>query len=99
MGYATALLLPEYSGDSAETNLKDDVGDRDEMFAQAARLVVANQHGSTSLLQRKLNLGYNRAGRIMDQLEAAGIVGPAEGSKAREVYVHTEMELEKILNP
>ncbi|MDL2227480.1 DNA translocase FtsK [Bacteroidales bacterium OttesenSCG-928-K03] len=98
-GYATALLLPEYSGDSAETNLRDDIGDRDEMFAQAARLVVLNQHGSTSLLQRKLNLGYNRAGRIMDQLEAAGVVGPQEGSKAREVYVHSEMELEVILNP
>ncbi|MDR2085474.1 MAG: DNA translocase FtsK [Bacteroidales bacterium] len=99
-GYATALLLPEYSGDSAETSLnKDDIGDRDEMFAQAARLIVINQHGSTSLLQRKLNLGYNRAGRIMDQLEAAGIVGPQEGSKAREVYVHSEVELDKILNP
>jgi S-DNA-T family DNA segregation ATPase FtsK/SpoIIIE len=67
------------------------------MFPDAARLIVQNQHGSTSMIQRRLRLGYNRAGRIMDQLEALGIVGPNEGSKAREVLIFDEMELERYL--
>ena len=67
------------------------------MFEDAARLIVSNQHGSTSMIQRRLKLGYNRAGRIMDQLEAMGIVGPNEGSKAREVLIYDELELEKYL--
>ena len=86
-GYAHALHLPEYSGeDNGDNGPADiDAGHRDKMFDEAARTIVQNQQGSTSLLQRKLNLGYNRAGRLMDQLEAAGIVGPFEGSKARQV--------------
>ena len=70
--------------------------DRDPMFEEAARLIVANQQGSTSLIQRKFSIGYNRAGRIMDQLEAAGIVGPFEGSKARQVLVIDDIHLEQI---
>ncbi|MDD4141805.1 MAG: DNA translocase FtsK 4TM domain-containing protein [Bacteroidales bacterium] len=99
-GYESAYELPEYSGDNQDNGSTtiNNVADRDELFNQAAHLIVGNQHGSTSLLQRKLNLGYNRAGRIMDQLEAAGIVGPADGSKPREVYVFDETELDKILN-
>jgi len=68
------------------------------MFEEAARLIVLNQQGSTSLIQRKFSLGYNRAGRIMDQLEAAGIVGPSEGSKPRQVLVMDEVQLEQIFN-
>ena len=76
-----------------------DLGDeRDEMFPEAARVIVRHQQGSTSLIQRKLKLGYNRAGRIVDQLEHHGIVGPFSGSKAREVLVKTEVELEQILS-
>ncbi len=74
-----------------------DSSNRDELFEDAARIIVMHQQGSTSLLQRKLNLGYNRAGRLIDQLEKAGIVGPFKGSKAREVQVHTEVDLEEIL--
>lgn len=98
-GYPTPYLLPEFHGDDdmqGSTNLK--YSDLDEMFEDAARLVVQNQHGSTSMIQRRLKLGYNRAGRIMDQLEAMGVVGPSEGSKAREVLVFTEVELEKYIN-
>jgi S-DNA-T family DNA segregation ATPase FtsK/SpoIIIE len=68
------------------------------MFEEAARVVVANQSGSTSLIQRRFSIGYNRAGRIIDQLEAAGVVGPFEGSKARQVLVQDEYELEKIFD-
>jgi S-DNA-T family DNA segregation ATPase FtsK/SpoIIIE len=75
-----------------------DLADRDVLFDDAARLIVAHQQGSTSLIQRKLKLGYNRAGRLIDQLEAAGIVGPFEGSKAREVLVKDEYSLEQLLN-
>ncbi|MEK9135807.1 MAG: DNA translocase FtsK, partial [Bacteroidota bacterium] len=73
-------------------------GDRDELFDEAARLIVRHQQGSVSLLQRRLKVGYSRAARLVDELEAAGIVGPFEGSKAREVLVETEEELEMILN-
>lgn len=75
-----------------------DLDDRDVLFEEAARLIVLHQQGSTSLIQRKLKLGYNRAGRLIDQLEAAGIVGPFEGSKAREVQVQDEYALEQLLN-
>ena len=75
-----------------------DLSDRDTLFNDAARLIVQNQIGSTSLLQRRMKLGYNRAGRLMDQLEAAGIVGPNQGSKARDVLIKTEMELQQHLD-
>lgn len=97
-GYPSAFELPEYIGDESSSGAKTlDITNRDELFEDCARLVVQTQSGSTSALQRKLNLGYNRAGRIMDQIEAAGIVGPAVGSKPREVYVKTEAELEAYL--
>lgn len=98
-GYPSALLLPEYVGEDGEGGVEDfDMRDRDSMFEDAARLVVLHQQGSTSLIQRKLKLGYNRAGRIIDQLEAAGIVGPFEGSKAREVLFPDEYSLEQFLD-
>lgn len=97
-GYPSAFELPEYEGDEpGEKGKVLDIGNRDELFEECARLIVQTQSGSTSNLQRRLNLGYNRAGRIMDQIEAAGIVGPAVGSKPREVYVKTEAELEAYL--
>ncbi|RXK85795.1 FtsK/SpoIIIE family DNA translocase [Filimonas effusa] len=96
-GYPQAFLLPEYV-DEKDTDGKDfDLSNRDPLFEDAARLVVQNQMGSTSLIQRRMKLGYNRAGRLMDQLEAAGIVGPNLGSKAREVNVKTDSDLEEIL--
>ena len=97
-GYPTAYNLPEFSGDD-EVGDKEaiDLADRDPMFDDAARVIVVSQQGSTSLIQRKLKLGYNRAGRIMDQLEAAGIVGPFEGSKAREVLITDMATLEQML--
>lgn len=95
-GYDTSYLLPEYEDEGAETKTVD-LNNRDSMFEEAARLVVAHQQGSTSLIQRKLSLGYNRAGRIMDQLEAAGVVGPFEGSKARKVLIQDEYALEQLL--
>lgn len=97
-GYPSAFLLPEYEGaeDERERDLVD-LTKRDKMFEECARLVVNSQSGSTSMLQRKFNLGYNRAGRIMDQLEAAGIVGGASGSKPRDVMIKTEYELEQHL--
>lgn len=92
-GYPQAFLLPEYV-DEKEMEGKDfDLSDRDPLFEDAARLIVQNQVGSTSLLQRRMKLGYNRAGRLMDQLEAAGIVGPNQGSKARDVLIKTESDL------
>ncbi len=97
-GYPEPYYLPEFHGDDeihGAGGLK--YSDLDDMFEDAARLIVQNQHGSTSMIQRRLKLGYNRAGRIMDQLEAMGIVGPSEGSKAREVLVYDEMELDKYL--
>ncbi|MBL0130108.1 MAG: DNA translocase FtsK [Chitinophagaceae bacterium] len=97
-GYPQAFLLPEYI-DEKELEGKDfDLSDRDSLFNDAARLIVQNQIGSTSLLQRRMKLGYNRAGRLMDQLEAAGIVGPNQGSKARDVLIKTEMELQQHLD-
>ena len=98
-GYPEAFLLPEVPDDAGDGSGPIDDGDRDALFEDAARVVVSTQQGSTSLIQRKLRLGYNRAGRIVDQLEAAGILGPFEGSKARQVLVKTEAELEAMLNP
>jgi S-DNA-T family DNA segregation ATPase FtsK/SpoIIIE len=101
-GYPTPFLLPAYGEDSSSANdsekkLNQVLHDLDEHFDDAARLVVMNQQGSTSMIQRRLKLGYNRAGRIMDQLENTGIVGPNEGSKARQVYINDEIELEQFL--
>jgi S-DNA-T family DNA segregation ATPase FtsK/SpoIIIE len=97
-GYETAYLLPEYIDESGEGSKAVDLEDRDALFDDAARLIVLHQQGSTSLIQRKMKLGYNRAGRLIDQLEAAGIVGPFEGSKARSVLVQDEYALEQLLN-
>ncbi|TWJ04529.1 S-DNA-T family DNA segregation ATPase FtsK/SpoIIIE [Mucilaginibacter frigoritolerans] len=97
-GYPSALLLPEYVGEGETSSAKEfDPDNRDPLFDDAARLIVLHQQGSTSLIQRKMKLGYNRAGRIIDQLEAAGIVGPFEGSKAREVLYPDEYSLERHL--
>lgn len=85
--YPDAHLLPEYVGEESGTSLDNDIGERDALFREAAEVIVISQQGSTSLIQRKLKLGYNRAGRIIDQLEAAGIVGSFEGSKARQVLI------------
>ncbi len=96
-GYPVPFLLPEYI-DEKDLEGKDvDLSDRDSLFEDAARLIVQNQIGSTSLLQRRMKLGYNRAGRLMDQLEAAGIVGPNQGSKARDVLIKTEADLQQHL--
>ncbi|MFN8393504.1 MAG: DNA translocase FtsK [Bacteroidia bacterium] len=98
-GYPTPYFLPEVPIEGADEDIdEEDLGERDDFFSDAARLVVKHQQGSTSLIQRRLSLGYNRAGRIIDQLEKAGIVGPFQGSKAREVLVHDEYTLEQILN-
>jgi S-DNA-T family DNA segregation ATPase FtsK/SpoIIIE len=96
-GYPQAFLLPEYVDEKDMEGKDFDLGDKDPLFEDAARLIVANQIGSTSLLQRRMKLGYNRAGRLMDQLESAGVVGPNLGSKAREVLIKTEHELEEFL--
>ena len=96
-GYADAMHLPEYIDDSESGILDIDLRKRDPMFDDAARLVVQHQQGSTSLIQRKLSIGYNRAGRIIDQLEAAGVVGPFDGSKARDVLCSDFIALEQIL--
>ena len=97
-GYESAYMLPEYIDDDSAESKDFDFSDRDPMFEEAARVIVAHRQGSTSLIQRKLSLGYNRAGRIMDQLEAAGVVGPFEGSKARQVLIPDEYSLEQFLN-
>jgi S-DNA-T family DNA segregation ATPase FtsK/SpoIIIE len=97
-GYTTAFYLPEYVGEESESTVGDvDMNRLDPMFEDAARLVVIHQQGSTSLIQRKFSIGYNRAGRIMDQLEKAGIVGPSEGSKARQVMCIDDTDLEMRL--
>jgi len=97
-GYPSAFELPEYEGDDEGNEKVVDLTNRDKLFEECAKVVVQTQSGSTSMLQRRFNLGYNRAGRIMDQLEAAGIVGAASGSKPRDVLFHTESELEQFLN-
>ena len=97
-GYPDALLLPEYVGEAAENAGEVANDDLDALFPDAARIVVMHQQGSASLLQRKLKLGYNRAGRIVDQLEGAGIIGPFKGSKARDVLYADEITLEEYLN-
>ncbi|WP_289132343.1 DNA translocase FtsK [uncultured Bacteroides sp.] len=98
-GYPTAFYLPEYVDENAGGDLGDvDMGRLDPLFEDAARLIIIHQQGSTSLIQRKFAIGYNRAGRIMDQLEKAGIVGPAQGSKPREVFCIDENDLEMRLN-
>jgi S-DNA-T family DNA segregation ATPase FtsK/SpoIIIE len=97
-GYDSAYLLPEFEGEDESGASSVDLSERDVLFEEAAQLMVNHQQGSTSLLQRKLKLGYNRAGRLIDQLEAAGIVGPFEGSKAREVLIKDQLSLEQLLN-
>ena len=96
-GYPQAFLLPEYVDEKEMDSKEFDVNSRDPLFGDAARLIVQNQIGSTSLLQRRMKLGYNRAGRLMDQLEAAGIVGKSAGSKARDVLVKSEADLDQML--
>ena len=95
--YASAHLLPEYVGEESGTGIDIDISDRDILFKDAAQIIVTAQQGSASLLQRKLKLGYNRAGRLIDQLEAAGIVGSFEGSKARQVLVPDLVALDQLL--
>jgi len=95
--YTEAHLLPEYVGEDSGTGIDYDISERDAMFREAAEVIVTAQQGSASLIQRKLKLGYNRAGRIIDQLEAAGIVGPFEGSKARQVLIPDMYSLEQFL--
>ncbi|MGV3504422.1 MAG: DNA translocase FtsK [Adhaeribacter sp.] len=98
-GYDDAYLLPEFFGDESGSEKTDfDPANRDPLFEEAARVIVTHQQGSTSLLQRRLKLGYNRAGRLIDQLESAGVVGPFEGSKARDVLIPDEYSLEQLLN-
>lgn len=96
-GYPQAFLLPEYVDERELDNKEFDASERDPLFKEAAQLIVQNQMGSTSLLQRRMKLGYNRAGRLMDQLEAAGVVGANQGSKAREVLIKTEADLFEYL--
>jgi S-DNA-T family DNA segregation ATPase FtsK/SpoIIIE len=99
-GYPSAMMLPAYTGGDSEGAAPGevDLSKRDAMFEEAAKIVVANQSGSTSLIQRRFSIGYNRAGRIIDQLEAAGVVGSFEGSKARQVFIPDEYELEKVFD-
>ena len=98
MGYPTAYELPEFSKDESGSSSDISIEDRDSMFNEAARVIVSNQQGSASLLQRKLKLGYNRAGRLIDQMEDAGIVGPFEGSKPRQVLISDLNSLESLLS-
>ncbi|NDW08820.1 DNA translocase FtsK [Dysgonomonas sp. 520] len=98
-GYSHAFELPEFVTDAGDDKAGSvDLNDKDPLFDEAARLIVIHQQGSTSLIQRKFSIGYNRAGRLMDQLEAAGVVGPTQGSKPREVYIGDEYSLEQKLN-
>jgi DNA segregation ATPase FtsK/SpoIIIE, S-DNA-T family len=96
-GYPTPFYLPEPTTEGGSGMGTQDMEGLDPMFEEAARLIVMHQQGSTSLIQRKFSIGYNRAGRIVDQLEAAGIIGPSEGSKARQVLVADEFQLENVL--
>ncbi len=97
-GYPQPFLLPEYV-DEKEMEAKGyDLSDKDPLFDDAAKIIVTSQMGSTSLLQRRMKLGYNRAGRLMDQLEAAGVVGPNQGSKVRDVLIKTDAELQQYLS-
>lgn len=95
--YPEALLLPEYVGDNEDTGFDMDADERDSLFEEAAKILVTHQQGSASLLQRKLKIGYNRAGRIIDQMEASGVIGPFKGSKAREVLISDLVSLELFL--
>ena len=97
-GYSDAYMLPEFVGEESSSSLEIDISERDSLFREAAEIIVTAQQGSASLLQRKLKLGYNRAGRLIDQLEAAGIVGPFEGSKARSVNITDLSSLDQFLN-
>jgi len=97
-GYASAYHLPEFIGEDGGMSLDIDLEDRDQLFDEAAYIIVRSQQGSASLLQRKMKLGYNRAGRLIDQMEAAGIVGPFEGSKARQVLISDEISLRQLLD-
>ena len=97
VGYSTPYILPEIIDQETNVNLENDISERDPLFREAAEIIINAQQGSASLLQRKMKLGYNRAGRIIDQLEAAGIVGPFEGSKARSVNVKDIIDLEEYL--
>ncbi len=97
-GYASAYVLPEYSKEDVNLSSEISINERDSMFNEAARVIVTNQQGSASLLQRKLKLGYNRAGRLIDQMEDAGIVGPFEGSKPRQVLISDLNSLESLLS-
>lgn len=97
-GYPQAFYLPEYVDEKELEGKAIDLADRDSLFEEAARLIVQNQMGSTSLIQRRMKLGYNRAGRLMDQLEMAGVVGPNLGSKAREVLIKSDHELQEVLD-
>ena len=96
--YSQAHILPEFVSETESISVGSNLEEKDDLFNEAARIVVQHQSGSTSLIQRKLRLGYNRAGRIIDQLESAKIVGPPEGSKARQVLIKTESELDELLN-
>ena len=96
-GYPSALLLPEYVAEGGETGGAYDDDELDALFVESARIVVLHQQGSASLLQRKLKLGYNRAGRIVDQLEGMGVIGPFRGSKARDVLFGDEVSLDEFL--
>ena len=98
MGYADAHILPEYNSEENNSSLEIDPSERDSLFREAAEVIVTAQQGSASLLQRKLKLGYNRAGRIIDQMEAAGVVGPFEGSKARQVLISDLTTLNRLLD-
>ncbi len=97
-GYAQAFMLPEYVDEKEMEKGGLDINDKDPLFEDAARIIVSTQSGSTSLLQRRMKLGYNRAGRLMDQLEAAGVVGPNQGSKVRDVLIKTDAQLQEFLS-
>ena len=96
-GYSDSYILPEYIEEDNNQSNTINIDERDSLFKDAAEVIVTAQQGSASLIQRKLKLGYNRAGRIIDQLESAGIVGRFEGSKARSVLVKNLVELEQLL--